>query len=52
MKHERRDTRRRGGPANRVDDLGNFTCAEDGVDFRNLAAQFVAVALRQATGDD
>ena len=37
---------------NGADDFRHVACAEHGVDFRNLFAQLVTIALAEAAGDD
>ena len=40
------------GDACGFEDGLEFACADDGVDFRNALADFVAVAFDEASGDD
>ena len=50
MKRHRRRAAR--ASVDRMHDVGNLAGAENRIDFGNLAAQLVAIALGQAAGDD
>ena len=52
MKRQRRGPASRHRSAYRADDLGHLARAEHGVDFGNLTAQLVTVALGQTPGHD
>ena len=52
VKRERRHLLGPNCAANRVHNLGDFSCSEHRVDLRDLDLKFLAVSFRQATGDD